>query len=76
MAKDKKTNFSSLGIVKKPKKIDPDEMIKKIHGEKIKRTTVDMPADLHKKIKMYCYTEDITVKEFFLTLAKEKLASL
>ncbi len=74
--KDKKTDFSSLlkpGASKGAKAPSTNAAIKAIHGEKTKRVTLDIPLSLHRKIKLHCFEEGVTMKKYLLDLARENL---
>ncbi len=76
MAKDRRTDFSSLLPQQPPqaKQVkSADEAIRAIHGDKTKRITLDIPLSLHAKIKMRCFEHGITMKEFLLDLAAKEL---
>lgn len=76
MAKDRRTDFSSL-LPQQPtaaKQVtSADEAIRAIHGDKTKRITLDIPLPLHTKIKMRCFEQGITMKDFLLGLAASEL---
>jgi uncharacterized protein YdeI (YjbR/CyaY-like superfamily) len=67
---------------KPPANDDMDKLVKKIHAavpsgteEATKRTTLDIPKDLHKKISMRALIKDLTLKDYFLELAKSDLSN-
>ncbi|MBK8567462.1 MAG: hypothetical protein IPN76_30110 [Saprospiraceae bacterium] len=76
MAKDRRTDFSSL-MPQQPaptKQVkSADEAIRAIHGDKTKRITLDIALPLHAKIKMRCFEQGITMKDFLLDLAAREL---
>jgi predicted HicB family RNase H-like nuclease len=41
--------------------------------KKIKRFVIDAPQDLHQKVKIYCASNNISVKDLILKLLSEKL---
>ena len=76
-----KKDFSKPEETKPVSKID--EIVKSIHqpanekekNEATKRTTVDVPVSLHKRIAHHVLDKDLTIKEYFLNLAKKDLAN-
>jgi hypothetical protein len=78
MAKDRKTDFSSL-LPQQPAHVrqtkSADEAIRAIHGDKTKRITLDIPLPLHAKIKMRCFEQGVTMKDFLLDLAARELGA-
>ena len=46
------------------------EEAKKTPKERTKRVTLDIPLSLHAAIRKHTFDEGITMKEYFLTLAK------
>ncbi len=79
MAKDRKTDFSSLlpqqSFAQGKQAKSPDEAIRAIHGDRTKRITLDIPIPLHAKIKIRCFEQGITMKDFLLDLAARELGA-
>lgn len=70
----KKTGLASA--IKKP--IDPDEWVKEkpkaATTEKPARLVVDLPADLHRKLKGKCGIEGLKIKDVINNLLEQYLA--
>ena len=78
MAKDRRTDFSSLLPQQQAQGRQvksADEAIRAIHGDVTKRITLDIPLALHAKIKIRCFEQGITMKEFLLGLAARELGA-
>lgn len=77
----------TLGIRKDFRKDTPkaineiETLIKKIHAvsqsseEETKRTTLDIPKALHKRISRRALDKDLTLKDYFLELAELDLSA-
>ena len=75
----------TLGIRKDFRKDTPrasndiESLVQKIHAvphgreEETKRTTLDIPKDLHKKISRHALDKDLTLKAYFIELAKKDM---
>lgn len=50
-----------------------EEVIKPIEKERTKRVTLDIPISLHAEIRKKTFDMGITMKKYFLDLAKEDL---
>lgn len=86
MANSKKSDTSKLTLgtkkeVLKNESANIEPAISQIHNpvsekpvaESTKRTTVDIPESLHKKIKKKLVDKDQTIKDYFLELAAKDL---
>lgn len=87
MATTKKLDTSKLTLgtkkdVVKNQTINIESAIDQIHSSEInnkpvaeatKRTTLDIPESLHKKIKRKLIDKDQTIKDYFLELASKDL---
>jgi hypothetical protein len=69
-------------IRKNLQSLEIDKAVMQIHepGEKdmtevTKRTTLDIPENLHKTIKRRCVDMGISIKDYFLDLARKDLAT-
>jgi hypothetical protein len=76
----------TLGIRKEFRKDNPrassniDSLVQKIHSnttqgreEETKRTTLDIPKSLHKTISRHALDKDLTLKDYFINLAKKDI---
>jgi hypothetical protein len=76
----------TLGIKKDFRKDSPkansniDSLVQKIHSttgqgmeEETKRTTLDIPKSLHKKISRHTLEKDLSLKDYFLGLAMKDM---
>ena len=77
-------DFGKLGSVNKPtfKKtelpLDAEKAVQKIHStktekERVKRVTIDLPFSVYTEIRKKTIDEDITLKDYFIGLAKNGL---
>jgi hypothetical protein len=85
MAKMINPDKLTLGIRKEFKKDVPnsgndiENLVQKIHavpvakGEETRRFTLDIPKDLHKKISRHALDKDLTLRAYFIELAKKDL---
>jgi hypothetical protein len=85
MAKIINPDKLTLGIRKEFKKDAPkasndiETLVQKIHavpevkGEETRRTTLDLPKDLHKRISRNALDKDLTLRAYFIELAKKDL---
>ncbi|WP_088243604.1 hypothetical protein [Calothrix rhizosoleniae] len=83
MAK-KNLDLGKLGSKKKVIKkadddlsVDEQEIIKQIHSTKgssdVTRITVDVPSDLHARMKMRVFSQKTTIRDYVLGLVQEDL---
>ena len=75
----------TLGVKKEFRKYasktgnDIETLVQKIHavpvakGEETRRFTLDIPKDLHKKISRHALDKDLTLRAYFIELAKKDL---
>lgn len=81
--KKKDLDFDKLSSLKPKKaelKADPEQAVKSIHTkglekEKTKRITIDLPFSVYVDIRKKVIEEEMTLKDYFLALAKENLNS-
>lgn len=70
---------STLNINKKKnetvEKKKLDKMVSAIHdrGSGIKRMSVEFPSDLHRKMKIKAATEDMSMREYIISLLERDL---
>lgn len=72
----KNTKNDSLNldsIVSKIHKPDADENKNESVNADSKRTSIDIPKELHKKLKLKIVDKDITIKDYLLELLKKDL---
>ena len=88
MSKKLNPDKLTLGIRKEVRKEfstpnkDIETVVQKIHSavpvavrEETRRTTLDIPKDLHKKISRRALDKDLTLKDYFLELASRDLGN-
>ena len=52
---------------------EKEKILKQIEKEKTKGLGLQIPADLHKKLKIKAAESDMTIKEFIIKLIKENV---
>jgi len=82
MSSKKDLDFEKLSSLK-PKKIEPkadsEQAVKSIHEknlekEKVKRVTIDLPFSLYVEIRKKTIEQEMTLKDYFVTLAGTDMA--
>ncbi len=83
--KKNKLDKSKLTVQLPPKKNinktperDVEAAVRKIHPETAfnggkTRITLDMPADIYQAVRVHVVTNDLTIKDYFLELARKDL---